>query len=137
MGEITRLSIQDVLERVENDYYENKVERPKKPEGYKITNYVYDENQTVVWNRNHQAELAQKYEKELTEYTTALNSKQKEFQYDVLKALSDEYHVNAEQARIIFSKAYDIMHSEGLTAVTFEAQELTEFYLDLRKEEME
>ena len=134
MGKITRLSLEDIEKRIEEDYYKVKLEYPKRPEGYKKENYVYDENQTVKWNREHQVELTNRYQEDLKDYHQAANAKDQEFQLDMQKAINQEYGFSVKQIDTILSKAWENGHADGLRAVVNEARELADFALDIIKD---
>lgn len=134
---MSRMTFDGVRQKVLNEDYVFKGKRPEKPEGYKQANYVYDENKSVKWNREHQQELETKYASEIKEYTSKSNAKYKEFYYDVLKVLSEEFRFNAKQAEIIFSRAYDDSHDVGLLGVANRAEDLADMVEDIINEILE
>lgn len=131
MGKITKLSLEDIEKRILEDYYKVTLDYPKRPEGYKKENYVYDENQTVKWNREHQIELTNRYQEDLKDYHQAANAKDQEFQLDMQKAINQEYGFSIKQIDTILSKAWENGHADGLSSVVNEARELAEFALDI------
>lgn len=74
-------NLDELIENVKNGGYKVKVEYPKRPEGYKRENYVYDENKSVKWNREHREKL----EKACFEGNYACKNfmnRRKDFKYD-------------------------------------------------------
>lgn len=114
-----------------NDGYKVDIEYPKRPEGYKKEGYVYDENKTVKWNREHQAELAGEYSKKLTEYHKATNNKAAEFREDLKSALSTDYGFNGSQSDIIYNVIWEECHSEGLEYIIHSSKALAEIIKDV------
>lgn len=114
-----------------NDGYRVDIEYPKKPEGYKKEGYVYDENKTVKWNREHQAELAEEYSKKLAEYCNATNNRVSEFREDLKSALSTDYGFNGLQSDIIYSVIWDEYHSRGLEDIIHSSKALAEIIKDV------
>ena len=122
----------DKLEqKIISDGYKIDVEYPKRPEGYKKEGYVYDENKTVKWNREHQAELAEEYVKKLAEYRNATNGKIDEFRGDLKSALSNDYGFNSSQSDIIYMTIWEEHHSDGLEDVMYATRALAEIIKDV------
>ena len=69
-------NLDELIDAIKNDNYKVKMEYPKRPEGYKKENYVYDENQTVKWNREHQEILSQKYQQDLKDFHGETSNKE-------------------------------------------------------------
>lgn len=128
------LTIQEVLERVNNNYYKSEVKRPVRPEGYKVENYVYNEEESVRWNREHRLELEENYIKELEKYQEAERAQSMNFQYDLEKAINNEYNINAAQFKLLFNKASSI--TDSVEELIWEMQDLAELYLSLKQEEL-
>lgn len=116
-----------VTEKVENGYYTTKLEHPKKPEGYKRDGYVYDENQTVKWNREHQEKLSEEYMLKLAEYHKDANTKEFEFQNDLIQELQTEYNITEIQASNAFKLAWEEEHADGIISVIDRAKFYAEF----------
>lgn len=124
-------NLDDLEKRVLNDYYRVNLEYPKKPEGYRKEGYVYDENQTVKWNKEHRLELEAEYQKQLSEFHNMSRNKSVEFELDLKKALSEEFNLSANQVKNIASRAYDEGHSDGLQSIIYNARELAEFAIEI------
>lgn len=137
MGKITKFDLGDLERKLMEEAYRVPMEIPKRPEGYKKEGYVYDENQTVKWNREHQKELADKYEADRKKFDEASAGKSIEMQEDFIKAINQEYGFNAKQAQILFSRAYDDEHDTGMLAVLYKVRDLAEMVKDIIEEEME
>ena len=65
-GSVLNKTISEILYNLEA--YNNKMEFPKKPEGYRKEGYVYDEDQSVKWNREHRESLELEYQEGLSNY---------------------------------------------------------------------
>lgn len=126
-----QFTMEDLERKVIADGYRIFVELPKKPEGYKKENYVYDENKTVKWNREHQEELEEEYLNKRHEFQLASNAKETEFGLDVRKALHEEYRLSVKHADMIASRAWEEGHDSGLLEVVNQARDLAEFVTDI------
>lgn len=115
----------DMLENdIENNKYVNTLERPKKPEGYKKDNYVYDENKSVKWNKEHQEELTDKYIKDFNIYHLKSVDLEKQFMNDLKLAILNQYDLTLANAELLANIAYEESHSEGLNAIVTTAKDL-------------
>lgn len=115
----------DILEYdIKNNKYVNTLERPKKPEGYKKDNYVYDENKSVKWNKDHQKELTDKYIKDFNLYYSKSLDLEKQFINDLKSAISIQFNLTSKNAELLANVAYDESHSEGLNAIVTTAKDL-------------
>lgn len=132
---MSNITLQEISERLANNYYNPTEKRPIKPEGYENENYVYDEEKSVRWNREHREELELAYKAELMNYKASERNKGTEFQYDLERALHYEYGINAAQFKHLFSEAGRITDTPN--ELIWKLQELTELYLALKQEEME
>lgn len=121
------MDLETINEKVYNNEYTVKLEYPKRPEGYKKENYVYDENQTVKWNREHQEELANKYQEELQKYHNVANQMETQFVNDLIEALMTNYKFTEVQAKNIYKKAWEEGHADGLSAVIGFAIDFADF----------
>lgn len=127
MGKITKLSIEKLRENIKNGEYIGKVEYPKRPEGYKQPNYVYDENQTVKWNREQQEYLTECYQNDLAKFHAECNRVELLFFNDLKKMLVDTFGFSVMQVETISCKAWDDGHADGLENVVNQAIELADF----------
>ena len=115
----------DMLENdIENNKYVNTLERPKKPEGYKKDNYVYDENKSVKWNKEHQEELTDKYIKDFNMYHLKSVDLEKQFMNDLKLAILNQYNLTLANAELLANIAYEESHPEGLNAIVTTAKDL-------------
>lgn len=122
----------DILEIKENlKVYSNNKEYPKRPEGYSNENYVYDEDKTVRWNKEHREELIKEYRQKQDEYQKESNRVYEQFKLDLVSALKNRYKLNEKQSEIIFNKAWNEAHSEGLSSIVDLAEDLVELIIDI------
>lgn len=126
-----KIIFEDIKENIKNGEYKNKGTRPVKPEGYKKENYVYDEEKSVKWNREHRIELEQEYENEWKVYRYEATNAEIKFKNDLIKAIMNEADLEEEQARIVYNKAYEDGHSEGLEEVVNKSEEYSRFVLEV------
>lgn len=117
----------DMLDdNISNNKYTNFSNRPEKPEGYKKDNYVYDENKSVKWNRDHQKELTDKYINDLNLYRSRLSYLEKLFMKDLKSAISIQFDLTPKNAELLANIAYEESHSEGLSSIVTTARDLGE-----------
>ena len=115
----------DILEYdIKNNKYVNTLERPKKPEGYKKDNYVYNKNKSVKWNKEHQKELTDKYIKDFNMYHLKSVDLEKQFINDLKFAILNQYNLTLANAELLANIAYEESHSEGLNAIVTTAKDL-------------
>lgn len=115
----------DMLDdNIKNNKYVNTLERPKKPEGYKKDNYVYNENKSVKWNKEHQKELTDKYIKDFNMYHLKSVDLEKQFINDLKFAILNQYNLTLANAELLANIAYEESHSEGLNAIVTTAKDL-------------
>lgn len=126
-----KIIFEDIKENIKNGEYENKGTRPVKPEGYKKENYVYDEEKSVKWNREHRIELEQEYENEWKVYRYEATNAEIKFKNDLIKSIMNEADLEEEQARVVYNKAYEDGHSEGLEEVVNKSEEYSRFVLEV------
>lgn len=129
--------LEKIKNNIELEKYTNKMKYPKKPEGYKEKNYIYDENQSVKWNEEHQVELTNKYIEELMKFQEETNRLQLEFREQLIASIIVEFNFNKAIAKIIYKVGWEEGHSTGLLSVVEEAikyAELTEEILIASKE---
>lgn len=127
MGNITKLSMEDLIKRVKNKEYKTSLEYPQKPEGYKKDNYVYDENKSVKWNREHREELEKDYREKMEEYRISQSDKDDLFMLDLAKMIHDNHELSVTIVDLITSTAYNENHSYGYEEVVWKADELADF----------
>lgn len=101
------------LEDIKNDYangeYKNKLEYPTKSK-YK-EGHIFDENQTVKWNRNMVVRQNELIENDKKVYYTETNRLNKKLHEDAVKAIMNESKFNKAQAEKIWEYAYAEKHS--------------------------
>lgn len=126
----TNITIDDVMEKVNAEYYRDDVQR-KKPlfkEGH-----VFDENESVVWNRE-KVEIENTFIKAINlGIIKNSNTGQKRFEDDLSQAIVNGTALNLTQAGFIYSKAWEEGHSDGYYSVVQEADELMDLINDIEK----
>lgn len=121
------ITFEKIIENIESGFYSNPVSRPVKPEGYGKENYVYNEEESVRWNREHRLELENKWKEEWKTYMEAGSKKEVEFKNDLIKAIASYSDLSESQAEVIYNKAWENAHSEGAVQIVNESRELSEF----------
>lgn len=125
------ISFEEIIDRVHAGEYTNTKKRPMKPEGYGREGYVYDEEQSVKWNREHRIELENNWKEEWKLYMAAGSEKQLEFRKDLVKVIMTYADLTESQAEVIYKKAYENEHDGGIEEVINEAKELSEFITEV------
>ena len=123
--------MEKILENIKNGKYENKRPYPKKPEGYKKELYIYDENQTVKWNKDRQQQLTEWYIKDLDEFQNESNRVSKLFREDLIKEISYQTKLSEKQSEVIYNKAWEEGHADGMESVVYEARDLVDLILEI------
>lgn len=101
--------------------------------------YIFDENQSVKWNRQkvqEHNELAQQAKKI---YRDKMSEIDRWFSEQVQEAIQNEIHVSGKAASIIFNQAWEDGHSNGYHEVIHYAERYCEFIqsiLNAMKEEV-
>ena len=127
------LSYQDIYDALGEGYYNSNAQRPKF-ERY-AENHVFNENKSVKWNREEAARRNQAYKDALNAYYAIQNENDKKFHEDLVLAIMNDTNFPMAKAEMIFSKAYDMGHSEGYYEVISYAMEIADFVYDfIRKE---
>lgn len=129
LGKVLNKSFEEIKNNLKD--YENKLEFPKRPEGYKKEGYVYDENQSVKWNREHRLELEKDYSDKLTEYQKESSNLELQFKHDLIRSSEKVYGINYKQGEIIYNQAWDQGHSYGYSQVVDDMITLLDFYKDV------
>lgn len=111
--------------KINNNEYRSKIEYPK--EKKLNENHIFDENQTVKWNRDEVNRYNESIDKQLQEYDNSEHSGNNNFQEDVIAYLIEEYGFNKEMASKVFYKAYEDGHSCGYSEVLTYAMDYGEF----------
>lgn len=127
------MDFEDVKSNIRSGIYENKMDFPKTSR-YKY-DYVFDENQSVKWNR----EEAQRQNKMITDateqYYDESNKLSKQFEKDLTRAIIEFLGISASKANFIFNKAYDNTHGSGYLDVVLVAEDLSDLVYDVMREE--
>lgn len=125
-------TIDNIQTKLTNGGYETKLPYPTKPEGYHIENYVYDEEKSVRWNREHRLELENKYKEELSAYKESCSNKIDEFKNDLKKVILNTHNFNEDIAEYIIQKTYS-KDIDYMSDILWEAIDLADFAEKIRE----
>lgn len=126
-------NLDELIENVKNEGYKVKVEYPKRPEGYKRENYVYDENKSVKWNREHREKLEKEYSDSLKAYLKRSTDLELQFKEDLITLEMKRYKINKDQANLVYKRAWEDGHSEGYEEVINQVELELQFLSDFNK----
>ena len=131
------MTFEDILDTMRNPNF-----FPSYPKGDSVKllqdTYIFDENQSVKWNRQkvqEHNELAKTIKKD---YWNKMNDIDTWFNQQVRESIQNEIHVSEKVAGIIFNQAYEDGHANGYHEVVLYAQRCCEFVqqiLNAMKEE--
>lgn len=93
--------------------------------------YIQDENQTVVWNREYVRDWNRNRLEILQKNRRTENDAASLFRDDVLALLRDVHGLNEKQAVLVYDRACDIGHAAGYYEVLQYANDLGGFARDL------
>ena len=123
-------SFEEIKKLLNEGKYKNTKEYPKKTESMKY-GYISDEEKSVRWNKE-QVELNKVvYQNKIDEYQKEENKRFELFKTDLIAVISYIADLKENQAEVIFNKAWEEGHSEGLEEVIIQAEELTYFITDI------
>ena len=88
---------------------------------------MFDENQSVRWNKDKVKEYNETVRKAEEDYNYKLRKVNETFQRWVLQAIQKEIHVSEAVALIIFNRAWEDGHADGYHTVLYHAEEYCEF----------
>lgn len=91
------------------------------------SDHIFDENQTVKWNREKAAAVNEARIRAMDENRKEEGLAYNLFRQDVISALQNEYDFSEDQAITIYNRAYESGHSEGYHKVVNEAEDLADF----------
>ncbi len=100
-------------------------------------NHVFDENQTVKWNREQAEANNLRYQQELARLNTMKNKRRDAIHEEIYKAIQDEvgYGLSRKKAMLLWNHAYERGHSYGIREVKNCLDELMELAADLLRDE--
>lgn len=120
------MTFEDILDTMRTPHF-----FPNYPKGDSVKllqdTYIFDENQSVKWNRQkvqEHNELAQQAKKI---YRDKINEIDRWFSQQVQEAIQNEIHVSEKVASIIFNQAYEDGHANGYHEVVLYTQKYCEF----------
>lgn len=93
--------------------------------------YIQDENQTVVWNRQYVRDWNQKRLEILQKNRRTENDAVGLFRTDVLALLQSGHGLNEKQAGLVYDRAWEMGHAAGYYEVLQYANDLGGFARDL------
>lgn len=98
------------------------------------SNYIFDEDKSVKWNKEQVAINNENYQKEVVRLNTEKNKRRDSILEDIYKAIQYEvgHNITRTQAQAVWNYAYEQSHSFGFNAVLnclYEIIELAEVLL--------
>lgn len=120
------MTFEDILDTMRNpDFF------PNYPKGDSVKllpkDFVFDENQSVKWNRQKVQEHNELVKTIKKEYWNKMNDIDTWFNQQVRQSIQNEIHVSEKVAGIIFNQAYEDGHANGYHEVVLYAQRYCEF----------
>lgn len=99
-------------------------------------NYIFDENQSVKWNRGQVEINNQKYKEEVAKLNTLKNKARDSVYEDIYKYIQDEVgrDLPKSKAASIFSLAYEYGHACGITEVRHYLDDFIELVREVLEE---
>lgn len=91
-------------------------------------NYVFDEDQSVKWNKEQVAINNRKYIEEAARLNTLKNKARDSVHEDIYKHIQSEvgHDLSRDKAKVIFAYAYEQGHAYGITEVKHYLDEIIE-----------
>ena len=89
--------------------------------------YIFDENQSVKWNRQRVQEHNERATAIKKDYWNKMDDIDNWFNQQVRESIQNEIHVSEKVADIIFNQAYEDGHANGYHEVVLYAQRYCEF----------
>lgn len=121
----------EIINNIENGAYKPTMAYPT--ERFFKDGHIFDENQTVKWNREKVLSENQRIRNAKEAYRDEENRKNQQFRDDLLSVLQEEYGLSPACAAVVFSKAEDDGHWAGFHEVVSQAQILADFAVDILK----
>lgn len=112
--------------RIDSKFY-TVTEPPPNRKLYKDT-YIFDENQTVVWNRNKVKQENANLQNEIQLYYDNVNEKSKQFKLDCITYVKCELNLDASVSNEFFEYVYSKYHAYGFHEVLDELSDLILLY---------
>lgn len=123
----------EIRDKILNKEYETDMEYPK--ESRFSSNHIFDEEQSVRWNREEVERRNAEIENKKDEYRKARGDKFDEFVKDVKDMLIEHYNINEnkEIADKIYNKGYEDGHSGGMYEILNIVEDYGDFAEDIIK----
>lgn len=118
-------SVDDIIGAVRNGAYKSKLPFPSTPPW--DVDHVFDEEQSVRWNREQAKRLNDARKRQRDDWYADQALCDARFRNDLIAAIAYEYDLNAAQSSVVFDKAYDEGHSAGYEEVCLEAHSFAGF----------
>lgn len=120
------MTFEDILDTMRNpDFF------PNYPKGDSVKllqdTYIFDENQSVKWNRQRVQEHNERATAIKKDYWNKMDDIDNWFNQQVRESIQNEIHVSEKVADIIFNQAYEDGHANGYHEVVLYAQRYCEF----------
>lgn len=101
------------------------------PTGKFRENHVFDEEQSIKWNKEEVVRRNNEYEQQRNEYRDDKNRLEKLLKDDMVYNLVYDFDLNQEQAEYTYDIAYAEKHS-SMTDVFYYAVELAEYFVKMK-----
>lgn len=97
------------------------------------TNHVFDENQSVKWNREQVEAHNRKHDQEVKDLNTKKNKRRDELMEEICYKIVHEldFRINTDGAKKIFNRAYEQGHSNGIIEVFYHLEELVSLFYEV------
>lgn len=91
-------------------------------------NYVFDEDQSVKWNKEQVEINNRKYKEEVARLNTLKNKARDSVYEDIYRNIREEvgHDLSRDKAKVIFAYAYEQGHAYGITEVKHYLDEIME-----------
>lgn len=108
---LTFCTFEGIRTRLNTKYYFPSItKRSQRPQRYP-SDYVFDEDKSVKWNREEVAKANKRIDEENLQITALLNSRSQQFTLDCIAFLKSEYNLPQSIAEKVFSFVYEKYHS--------------------------
>lgn len=125
------MTMSDIITNIESGKYKTSLPYPQRR--YYPANHVFDETQSVIWNREKVISENERLDAARKAYSDDENAKLQLFRDDLTVAIQNDYGLSPACAAIVFGKAEDDGHWAGFHEVVSQAQILADFAVDILK----
>lgn len=125
------MTMSDIIANIESGKYKTSLPYPQGK--HYPANHVFDETQSVIWNRKKVISENERLDTARKAYSDDENGKQQLFRDDLFSALQEDYGLSPACADVVFRKAEDDGHWAGFHEIVSQAQILADFAVDILK----